>query len=126
MDNTFVYVDTSRSHVSGGVFSTAQDRINSKILTDLCVQDDRTRACYIQTGLWKCCAVFGKCAFNSKALNGAKFGGWPNIATATLRPSAHHAHPHCASLAAGPMVYQLKDTSVDLTRVTRSRAREHC
>ena len=39
----FVYVDTSCSHVSGSVFPTAQDRKNSKILNDPCVQDDHTR-----------------------------------------------------------------------------------
>ena len=39
--------------------------------------------------------------------NGAKFGGSPNNATAAPRPSAHHAHPHCASLAVGPMANQL-------------------
>ena len=44
-------VNTSRSHVSGSVFPSAQDRKNSKMLNDPCVPDDRTRACYIQTGL---------------------------------------------------------------------------
>ena len=37
-----MYVDTSRSHVSGGVFPTAQDRKKSKMLNDPYVQDDRT------------------------------------------------------------------------------------
>ena len=41
-----------------------QDRNKSKMLNDPCVQDDRTSACYIQTGLWKCCSVWNKRAFN--------------------------------------------------------------
>ena len=87
---------------------------NSKILNDPCVQDDRTRASYTQTGLWKCCAVWSKRAFNSEASNGAKFGGSSNDATATLRPSARHAPlPRYASLAAGPMANQLQDSSVE-------------
>ena len=90
-----MYVDTSRSHVSGGVFPTAQERKNSKMLNDPCVQDDRTCAGYIQTGLWKCRAVWRKRAFNSAASNGAKFGGSPNNAIAALRPSAHHAQNAC-------------------------------
>ena len=120
-----MYVDTSRSHVSGGVFPTAQDRKKSKMLNDPYVQDDRTRACYVQTGLWQCCVVWSKRVFNSEASNGATFGGSPNNATSALRPSARHALPYCASLAAGPMANQLQDSSVDLPRVTRSRARVH-
>ena len=57
-------VDTSHSHVSGGVFPTAQDKKKSKMLYDPPVQDDHTRACYFQTGLWKCCAVWSKRAVN--------------------------------------------------------------
>ena len=39
-----MYADISRSHVSGSILSTAQDRKNSKMLNDPCVQDDRTSA----------------------------------------------------------------------------------
>ena len=38
-----MYVDTSRSHMSGGVFRIAQDRKNSNMLNDPRVPDDRTR-----------------------------------------------------------------------------------
>ena len=41
------------------------------------MQDDRTRAGYIRTGLWKCGAVWNKRAFNSGDSNGAKFGDSP-------------------------------------------------
>ena len=61
----FVYVDTCRSHVSG-VFPTTKYRKRSTILNDPRVQDDRTRTCYIQTGLWKCCAVWSKRALIQK------------------------------------------------------------
>ena len=45
---------------------------------------------------------------------------------APLRPSAHHALPHCTSLAAGPMANQQQDSSVDLPCITRSRIHVHC
>ena len=48
-----MYVDANRSHVSGGVYPTMQDRKNKKMVNDPRLQDDRTHACYIQTGLWK-------------------------------------------------------------------------
>ena len=102
-----MYVDTCRSHVSGGVFPTTKDRKRSKILNDPRVQDECTHACYIQTGLRKCCAVWSKRAFNSEASNGATFGASPNNATAAPRLSAHYPLPLCASLAAGPMTNQL-------------------
>ena len=35
-----------------------------------CTCNNRTHACYIQTGLWKCCAVWSKRAFNSETSNG--------------------------------------------------------
>ena len=63
MDNTLC-LSTQVARTCRGIFPTTQDRKNSKMLNDPRVQDDRTHACYTQTGLWKCCAIWSKCAFN--------------------------------------------------------------
>ena len=96
----------------------SKERKQSKILNEPCVQDDHTRACYTHTELWNGCAVWSKNAFNSEASNGAEFGGSPNNATETLRPSAHYAHRHCAFLA-GPIANQLQDSSAGFSLLFR-------
>ena len=89
--------------------------------------DDRTRTCYIQTGLWKCCAFWSKCAFNSDISNGATFGGSPNNATAALRPSAHQAHPHCDHQHFTPSLIAIISTSRPPSlRPSAHHALPHC
>ena len=85
-----MYVDTSRSHMSGAYFQLHKIANNLKRLT--------THAC--QTIVHA--PVTSRLDYGNAVL-----------------------FVHCASLAAGPMANQLQDSSVDLSRVTRSHARVH-